>query len=454
MKVARETMVKADHSDRIERALKQKQVPSYMDTVFERGNNVLFLDKDDKWTGPAEVEAVDGATLVLKYNGNVRHVHKCRAQMENKDELVASDEEDSNDESENDTTEDEDTEESNVAASDEFDENIERIQKRPTKGSSIRYKTFEDEEWKHGKVKAVGKKEGKNENRCWIENENEVNDYDFIEDIEKWGYQKTLTFGQNTIRNFDKEDAVSKSVKEVLFVSENENVPIGWKDKENEQDKAGSKELIRHNAAEREPIKVLAVELPKKDYNRPEVQEAMREELKKLEKFAAFESVEDVGQEKIDCRWVVTKKENHDGQKVDFKARLVIRGFKEKDEPRSDSPTAAKETHKIVTAIAANEGWKITSIDVTSAFLQGTTLEREVFVEPPKEVKVEGTIWKLKKGGYGLLDASRLWFLDVRKTLVSYGCRNVSGDFIRDVLDKLFVNYECSKREVNKFRFT
>ena len=55
-------------------------------------------------------------------------------------------------------------------------------------------------------------------------------------------------------------------------------------------------------------------------------------------------------------------------------------------------------------------------------------MTRDVFVEPPKEVKTDGLIWKLNKGGYGLMDASRLWFLDVRETLVASGCRNVSAD--------------------------
>ena len=492
MKTARETMIKADHSDRIKIALKQKQIPGYMDTFYERGSSVLFLDKDDKWSGPAEIEAVDGATLVLKYNGNIKHVHKCKAQLVDKDELLAFDdqnetEDESSDESEGETSDSENEDEAAISPDVSVEENIERMQARPTKGSLIKFKTFEDSKWKTGKVKEVGKKDGKNQNHCWIENENGIKVYDFQNDVEIWGYRKVkITFGQNSIRNFNKEEASSKSVKEVLFVSEETDGKTSkdWNMKEKEQDKAGAKELIDANADEKEPIKVLAVELPRKEYNRPEVQEAMREELKKWEKFAAFETVEDIGQEKIDCRWVVTKKEEHDGQKVDFKSRLVIRGFKETEDPRSDSPTAAKETNKIVTAIAANEGWKITSIDVTSAFLQGASLTRDVFVEPPKEVKVEGMIWKLNKGGYGLLDASRLWFLDVRETLVASGCKNVSGDeaffyyrkagklsglvivhvddfygtgdedFTKDILDTIYKKYECSKREVDKFRFT
>jgi hypothetical protein len=119
-----------------------------------------------------------------------------------------------------------------------------------------------------------------------------------------------------------------------------------------------------------DPTKVFAVEIPKKDYENPEVKSVMREELEKWEKFDAYEWVDDVGQEIIDTRRVVTKKELHDGQKVDYKARLCVRGFKESNEPRSDSPTASKETLTILTAIAVNEGWEIESIDITNAFLR------------------------------------------------------------------------------------
>ena len=50
-------------------------------------------------------------------------------------------------------------------------------------------------------------------------------------------------------------------------------------------------------------------------------------EIKNLEDYETFELVEDIGQETIGSRWVVTKKEKHDGQKTQYKALLVDRGF-------------------------------------------------------------------------------------------------------------------------------
>ena len=41
--------------------------------------------------------------------------------------------------------------------------------------------------------------------------------------------------------------------------------------------------------------------------------------------------------------------------------------------------------------------------------------DREVFMEPPKDIKKEGKIWKLKTALYGLSDASRKFWLKVKK---------------------------------------
>ena len=88
--------------------------------------------------------------------------------------------------------------------------------------------------------------------------------------------------------------------------------------------------LKRHD-----PIEVLAATIPSSQYNNPEVKEAMIEELTKWKTFGAYDLVEDIGQECLDGRWVVTKKQDHDGLKVNMKARFCIRGFKELDKPRT-----------------------------------------------------------------------------------------------------------------------
>ena len=76
---------------------------------------------------------------------------------------------------------------------------------------------------------------------------------------------------------------------------------------------------------------------------------------------------------------MITKKEVHNGQKQKCKARLVAQGFQEHLKPQSDSPTAAKESFKLLMAVSANLGFKLTSVDICAVFLQSKILDREVF---------------------------------------------------------------------------
>ena len=69
--------------------------------------------------------------------------------------------------------------------------------------------------------------------------------------------------------------------------------------------------------------------------------------MENLTKYGVFEEVEDNGQERISSRWVITKKEKADGQKTDYKGRLVAQGFQEKSAPQSDSPTMLRESLKL-----------------------------------------------------------------------------------------------------------
>ena len=86
--------------------------------------------------------------------------------------------------------------------------------------------------------------------------------------------------------------------------------------------------------------------------------------------------MENVGQECIGSRWVVTRKEEHDGQKMQIKARLVLRGFQEVVKPQSDSPTVAKESLKVLVAVDVKEDFPLALMDIRAAFLQVKILDR------------------------------------------------------------------------------
>ena len=84
---------------------------------------------------------------------------------------------------------------------------------------------------------------------------------------------------------------------------------------------------------------VYTVEIPAKDQNTPEIDEAKHKEIENLIKFDVFEEVDDCGQERISSRWVVTQKEKADGQKSKVKGRIVAKGYQKGKKPQSDSPT-------------------------------------------------------------------------------------------------------------------
>ena len=113
----------------------------------------------------------------------------------------------------------------------------------------------------------------------------------------------------------------------------------------------------------------MATDIPKKEWDPPEVIEAMERELSNYVKYDAFEEIEDIGQDKITSRWVCQRKEKQDGMKTKVKARLVVRGFQEMADPRSDSPTISKDGLKIFLAICANEGFSIVNLDISKACL-------------------------------------------------------------------------------------
>ena len=149
---------------------------------------------------------------------------------------------------------------------------------------------------------------------------------------------------------------------------------------------------IQHKECLDEEISVHVVEVPVKEHGKPEVIEAKAAEIKNLESFGTFEEVADVGQSTIGSRWIITRKEAHDGQKKKCKGRIVARGFQEQEKPQSDSPTVLRASVKTFVAVAANEGFEICSIDITGAFLQAEDLDREVFVKPPVDIRKDGVI--------------------------------------------------------------
>ena len=166
----------------------------------------------------------------------------------------------------------------------------------------------------------------------------------------------------------------------------------------------------------------LVVNIPRWRHYENRCVEAKKTELEMFDKHEVYEEVEDVGQDRLGTMWLL-KEKIKDGKTI-VKARLNIRGDQEDtSDMRKDSPTVRKGNIKIVLMVAAaNPDWELGTSDVSNAFLQGVPIERDVFVTPPKERRIPGTIWKLKKTAYGLADASRGFFLSFSGKIQELGC--------------------------------
>ena len=153
---------------------------------------------------------------------------------------------------------------------------------------------------------------------------------------------------------------------------------------------------------------------------------AKQKELASWDACGSYDLVPDEGQRSISCRWVLVDKVLDDGS-IKPKARLVVRGFQERDVQDVDtfSPTCSKSSWRALLMVAADRGWAPVAIDISTAFLQGGALEREVYVRPPAELHAPGKLLRLRKAVYGLVDAPLHWYQALHAAMLQIGAREV-----------------------------
>ena len=170
---------------------------------------------------------------------------------------------------------------------------------------------------------------------------------------------------------------------------------------------------------EDEASNIMTVSNPKQEM----IDLAKEEELQKWKDYEAFEEIdEQANLDVLSSRWVITQR----GDKI--KARLVVRGFQENEKPQADAPTASRESLRIFLSITANEKFDLKTIDVRSAFLQSNPIDRTIIIKPPKDLQKEGKVWRLKKACYGLVDASRQFYMSVKDELNKFGMQMADND--------------------------
>ena len=98
-----------------------------------------------------------------------------------------------------------------------------------------------------------------------------------------------------------------------------------------------------------------------------------------------YEEVLYENQKRISVRWVCGMK-SCENDYIYARARLVARGFEEDNQNvNKESPARSKDSFRVINAIVAQKQWKLNTIDIKTAFLQGEELDRNVYLYPPKE---------------------------------------------------------------------
>ncbi|CAI7812523.1 unnamed protein product [Closterium sp. NIES-54] len=77
---------------------------------------------------------------------------------------------------------------------------------------------------------------------------------------------------------------------------------------------------------------------------------------------------------------------------------------------------------------AANRGWRIKQMDITTAFLNGIILEELYMLQPEGLDDGSGSVCKLKKAIYGLKQAPRAWYHKLEETLLAGGFKKSECD--------------------------
>ena len=152
----------------------------------------------------------------------------------------------------------------------------------------------------------------------------------------------------------------------------------------------------------------------------------MKDELDSMKSNEVLDLVElPKGAKAIGCKWVYKTKRDSLGKIERYKARLVDKGFTQKegiDYIETFSPVSKKYSLRIILAFVSHLDLELQQMDVKTGFLNGD-LQEEVYMKQPKGFSSregEHLVCKLKKSIYGLKQASRQWYYKFHGVITSF----------------------------------
>jgi hypothetical protein len=154
---------------------------------------------------------------------------------------------------------------------------------------------------------------------------------------------------------------------------------------------------------------------------------AIRSEMDSIMSNGTWEVVErPYGCKPVGRKWVLKKKFRPDGTIEKYKARLVVKGYTQKEgEDFFDtySPVARLTTIRVLLSLVASHGLLVHQMNVKITFLN-VELEEEIYMDQPDGFVAEGQegmVCKLIKSLYGLKQTPKQWNEKFDRTLTSTG---------------------------------